>query len=116
METSCQESWRRRRGRFTVKRVNTEGTEEHAAGFARNPLVKLRPVSRWVNGISIGCHSTSGGADATPFGVEDRRMPRPQGSELCSQPWAIRRNSFGVEDGSYETAGLLERINWTCVR
>ena len=31
-------------------------------------------------------------------------MSRTQGSELCSQPWAILRNSVGVEDGSYETA------------
>ena len=55
---------------------------------------------------SIG-HSTSHGGDATPFGVDDRRMLRTQGSELCSQPWAIRRNSVGVDDGSSEMAGFV---------
>ena len=75
--------------------------------------MKLRVGFMLVELNSIGCHSTSGGGDATPFGVEDRRMSRTQGSELCSQPWAIRRNSFGVEDGSYETTGMLEPMSST---
>ena len=45
-----------------------------------------------------------------PFGVEDQR-PHSQGSELRSQPWAIRRNSVGVEDGRSEWVAASDGLS-----
>src|SRR5262245_44991882 len=68
-------------------RLKAQGCEERATlGDRRNEIINP-------NGVAAAV--VNGGRN--PVGVVTTFWSSTQGSSLCSQPWALRRNPFGIE-------------------
>ena len=93
MESSAGSIFHRERSRPRIRESQRDSASKPRVGAQRLPWEEDRPNAQ----PQRGCGTTATPSAATPLGLRPTscRFPRVA-SRLAGQPWALRRNPFGI--------------------